>query len=96
MAVLSAAVRVGLIPATERLLLLFLLMQGATPSAMFLGVMTQLHGDAEREAITAQLLFVLNIAAIPLFTVSQDPMIAFAPSDEYRKWRFKTRLTMSC
>ena len=70
-AVLAAAVQVGSIPATERLLLLFLLMQGATPSAMFLGVMTQMHGDAEREAIMSQLLFVLNVAAIPLFTVSQ-------------------------
>ncbi len=68
-AVLATAVRVGLIPATERLLLLFLLMQGATPSAMFLGVMTQMHRDMEREAIMSQLLFVLNIAAIPLFTV---------------------------
>ena len=71
-AVLAAAVQVGLIPATERLLLLFLLMQGATPSAMFLGVMSQMHQDAEREAIMSQLLFVLNIAAIPLFTVSQE------------------------
>ena len=69
-AVLATAVRVGVIPATDRLLLLFLLMQGATPSAMFLGVMTQMHHDAEREAIMSQLLFVLNIAAIPLFTVS--------------------------
>ena len=70
-AVLATAVRVGVIPATDRLLLLFLLMQGATPSAMFLGVMTQMHHDAEREAIMSQLLFVLNIAAIPLFTVSR-------------------------
>ena len=71
-AVLATAVQVGLIPATERLLLLFLLMQGATPSAMFLGVMSQMHQDTEREAIMSQLLFVLNIAAIPLFTVSQE------------------------
>ena len=71
-AVLAAAVRAGVIPATERLLLFFLLMQGATPSAMFLGVMAQMHGDTEREAIMSQLLFVLNIAAIPLFTVSRE------------------------
>lgn len=74
-AVLAAAVRAGVIPATERLLLLFLLMQGATPSAMFLGVMTQMHGDIEREAIMSQLLFVLNIAAIPLFTVSTETSV---------------------
>ena len=72
LAVLAAAVQAGVIPATERLLLLFLLMQGATPSAMFLGVMAQMHGDTEREAIMSQLLFVLNIAAIPLFTVSRE------------------------
>eukprot|EP01043_Picozoa_sp_COSAG02_P040835 COSAG02_NODE_3333_length_6915_cov_4.111649_5_plen_146_part_00 len=83
-AVLAAAVRVGLIPATERLLLLFLLMQGATPSAMFLGVMTQMHRDAEREAIMSQLLLVLNIAAIPLFTVGPR----MRPGDYRRLLRF--------
>ncbi len=83
-AVLAAAVRVGLIPATERLLLLFLLMQGATPSAMFLGVMTQMHRDTEREAIMSQLLLVLNIAAIPLFTVGPR----MRPSDCRRLLRF--------
>ena len=76
-AILAAAVRAGMIPGSERLLLLFLLMQGATPSAMFLGVMTQMHGDAEREAIMSQLLFVLNIAAIPLFTAAVEKTASF-------------------
>ena len=67
--VIAAAVNVGIIPPTDRLLLLFLLMQGATPSAMLLGVMAQLHGNVEREAVMSQLLFVLNVAAIPLFTL---------------------------
>ena len=39
--VLAAAVQAGIVPGSERLLLLFLLMQGATPSAMFLGVICQ-------------------------------------------------------
>ena len=39
--VLAAAVQLGIVPGSERLLLLFLLMQGATPSAMFLGVICQ-------------------------------------------------------
>ena len=38
----AVLVQMSVIPATDRLLILFCLMQGATPSAMFLGIMCQM------------------------------------------------------
>lgn len=70
LATVVVLVRAGWLPATDRVLLLFILLQGATPSAMFLGIIAQIHSSVLQQRAMTACLFAVNVAAIPLFTAS--------------------------
>ena len=72
------SVAAGLLPA-DRILLLLLLLQGATPTAMSLGTISQMHGQYEMEI--AEILFVVNVVSVPFFTLSVGIFLALLDPD---------------
>ena len=65
--VIFGSVALGWLP-DDRILLLLLLLQGATPTAMSLGTISQMHGQYMDEI--AEIMFVVNVISVPFFTVS--------------------------
>jgi predicted permease len=71
--VIFASVAAGLLP-PDRILLLLLLLQGATPTAMSLGTISQMHGVWMDEM--AEIMFVVNVVSVPFFTLSVAAFLA--------------------
>ena len=64
--VIFGAVAVGVLP-TDRILLLLLLLQGATPTAMSLGTISQMHGQYMDEI--SEIMFVCVSLSPPTLTL---------------------------
>ena len=71
--VIFGSVAAGLLP-PDRILLLLLLLQGATPTAMSLGTISQMHGVWMDEM--AEIMFVVNVVSVPFFTLSVAAFLA--------------------
>lgn len=72
-AIVIPACWLGWLP-PDPIMLLLLLLQGATPSAMSLGVISSMHGQYMDEI--AEVLFVVNVCSVPLFTASTAAFLA--------------------
>lgn len=72
-ALIFGSVSAGFLP-PDRILLLLLLLQGATPTAMSLGTISQMHGQWMDEI--AEIMFVVNVVSVPFFTFSVATFLA--------------------
>ena len=67
------------------LILLLLLLQGATPTAMSLGTISQMHGQWMDEI--AEIMFVVNVVSVPFFTLSVATFLGLLdPASGFLDW----------
>ena len=66
--IVFGSVAAGILPHDDRTLLLLLLIQSATPTAMSLGTISQMHGQHMDEI--AEIMFVVNLISVPLSTLA--------------------------